>query len=196
MQVRIEERNGLNGWLGQKIVIGLDLKAKIRRIPEFKSVVFWDITPLLKDKDAFRECIKRMADHFRGKDVDVVVSNEARGFIIGAAVAYELGVGFVPIRKKGKLPSKVVNLTYEKEYESDTIEIHEDAIERGQKVLLVDDLLATGGTIKANVELIKKLGGEVVGIGFLIELGYLHGRENLGDKYDLFSLINYETTKE
>ena len=196
MQVRIEECNGLNGWLGQNGVIGLDLKAKIRRIPEFKSVVFWDITPLLKDKDAFRECIKRMADHFRGKDVDVVVSNEARGFIIGAAVAYELGVGFVPIRKKGKLPSKVVNLTYEKEYESDTIEIHEDAIERRQRVLLVDDLLATGGTIKANVELIKKLGGEVVGIGFLIELGYLHGRENLGDKYDLFSLINYETTKE
>ncbi len=196
MQVRIEERNGLNGWLGQNGVIGLDLKAKIRRIPEFKSVVFWDITPLLKDKDAFRECIKRMADHFRGKDVDVVVSNEARGFIIGAAVAYELGVGFVPIRKKGKLPSKVVNLTYEKEYESDTIEIHEDAIERGQRVLLVDDLLATGGTIKANVELIKKLGGEVIGIGFLIELGYLHGRENLGDKYDLFTLINYETTKE
>jgi adenine phosphoribosyltransferase len=177
-------------------VIGLDLKAKIRRIPEFKGVVFWDITPLLRDKDAFRECIKRMADHFRGKDVDVVVSNEARGFIIGAAVAYELGVGFVPIRKKGKLPSKVVNLTYEKEYESDTIEIHEDAIERGQRVLLVDDLLATGGTIKANVELIKKLGGEVVGIGFLIELGYLHGRENLGDKYDLFSLINCETAKE
>jgi adenine phosphoribosyltransferase len=196
MQVRIEERNGLNGWLEQNGVIGLDLKAKIRRIPEFKGVVFWDITPLLKDKDAFRECIKRMADHFRGKHVDVVVSNEARGFIIGAAVAYELGVGFVPIRKKGKLPSKVVNLTYEKEYESDTIEIHEDAIERGQKVLLVDDLLATGGTIKANVELIKKLGGEVVGIGFLIELDYLHGRENLGDKYDLFSLINYETTKE
>jgi len=196
MQVRIEECNGLNGWLGQNGVIGLDLKAKIRRIPEFKGVVFWDITPLLKDKDAFRECIKRMADHFRGKDVDVVVSNEARGFIIGAAVAYELGVGFVPIRKKGKLPSKVVNLTYEKEYESDTIEIHEDAIERRQRVLLVDDLLATGGTIKANVELIKKLGGEVVGIGFLIELGYLHGRENLGDKYDLFSLINYETTKE
>jgi adenine phosphoribosyltransferase len=196
MQVRIEERNGLNGWFGQNSVINLDLKGKIRRIPEFKGVVFWDITPLLKDKDAFRECIKRMADHFRGKDVDVVVSNEARGFIIGAAVAYELGVGFVPIRKKGKLPSKVVNLTYEKEYESDTIEIHEDAIERGQKVLLVDDLLATGGTIKANVDLIKKLGGEVVGIGFLIELGYLHGRENLGDKYDLFALINYETTKE
>jgi adenine phosphoribosyltransferase len=177
-------------------VIGLDLKSKIRRIPEFKGVVFWDITPLLKDKDAFRECIKRMANHFRSKNVDVVVSNEARGFIIGAAVAYELRVGFVPIRKKGKLPSKCVNLTYAKEYESDTIEIHEDAIERGQRVLLVDDLLATGGTIKANVELIEKLGGEVVGIGFLIELGYLHGRENLGDKYDVFALIKYETTEK
>jgi adenine phosphoribosyltransferase len=177
-------------------VIGLDLKAKIRRIPEFKGVVFWDITPLLKDKDAFRECVKRLADHFRRKNVDVVVSNEARGFIIGAALAYELGVGFVPIRKKGKLPSKVVNLTYKKEYEPDTIEIHEDAIERGQRVLLVDDLLATGGTIKANVELIEKLGGEVAGIGFLIELGYLHGRENLGERYDVFALINCETTKE
>jgi len=174
----------------------LDLKSKIRRIPEFKGVVFWDITPLLKDKDAFRECIKRMANHFRSKNVDVVVSNEARGFIIGAAVAYELGVGFVPIRKKGKLPSKCVNLTYEKEYESDTIEIHEDAIERAQRVLLVDDLLATGGTIKANVELIEKLGGEVIGIGFLIELDYLHGRENLGDRYDVFALIKYETTQK
>lgn len=196
MQVRVEERNGLNRWSKQNGVIGLDLKAKIRRIPEFKGVVFWDITPLLKDKDAFRECVKRLADHFRRKNVDVVVSNEARGFIIGAALAYELGVGFVPIRKKGKLPSKVVNLTYKKEYESDTIEIHEDAIERGQRVLLVDDLLATGGTIKANVELIEKLGGEVAGIGFLIELGYLHGRENLGERYDVFALINCETTRE
>src|SRR4030067_502989 len=96
----------------------LDLKEKIRRIPEFKGVVFWDITPLLKDKKTFRECIRRMADHYRGMDVDVVVSNEARGFILGAAVAYELGAGFVPIRKKGKLPSKVVCLTYDKEYES------------------------------------------------------------------------------
>jgi adenine phosphoribosyltransferase len=174
----------------------LDLKSKIRRIPEFKGVVFWDITPLLKDKDAFRECVKRIADHFRGKKIDVVVSNEARGFIIGGALAYELGAGFVPIRKRGKLPSKVVDLTYNKEYESDTIEIHEDAIKRGQKVLLIDDLLATGGTIKANVELIEKLGGEVAGIGFLIELGYLHGRENLGDKYDIFSLINCETTEK
>jgi len=167
----------------------------IRRIPEFKGVVFWDITTLLKDKDAFRECIRRMADHYRGRDIDVIVSSEARGFIIGAPLAYELGVGFVPIRKKGKLPSKCVDLTYQKEYECDTIEIHEDAIVRGQKVLLIDDLLATGGTIKANAELIEKLGGKVVGMGFLIELEYLHGRETLGDKYDVFSVINYKTTR-
>jgi len=171
----------------------LDLKSKIRRIPEFKGVVFWDITTLLKDKYAFRECINRMADHYRGKDIDVVVSSEARGFIIGAALAYELGAGFVPIRKKGRLPSSVKSLTYQKEYEPDTIEIHEDSIEPGQKVLLVDDLLATGGTIKANAELVEKLGGKVIGLAFLIELEYLHGRENLGDKYEIFSIINFKT---
>ncbi|MCX8153828.1 MAG: adenine phosphoribosyltransferase [Candidatus Bathyarchaeota archaeon] len=172
----------------------LDLKAKVRRIPEFKGVVFWDITPLLKDKQCFRECIKRLAGHFRGKQIDVVASNEARGFIVGAALAYELGAGFVPIRKKGKLPYKCVDLTYKKEYECDTIEIHEDAIQPGQKVLLVDDLLATGGTVKANIELIEKLGGEIVGIGFLIELGYLNGRKTIGDKYDVHSLIQINTT--
>jgi adenine phosphoribosyltransferase len=171
----------------------LDLKSKIRRIPEFKGVVFWDITMLLKDKHAFRECIKQMADHYRDKDIDVVVSNEARGFILGAALAYELGAGFVPIRKKGKLPSKTVNLTYKKEYESDTIEIHEDSIEPGQKILLIDDLLATGGTIEANAELVEKLGGKVVGMGFLIELGYLHGRETLGNRYEIFSIVNCRT---
>lgn len=172
----------------------MDLRSKIRRIPEFKGVVFWDITPLLKDKQAFRQCIKKLADRYRNERVDVVVSSEARGFIIGGALAYELGVGFVPIRKKGKLPYKVASLTYQKEYEADTIEIHEDAIKSGQKVLLIDDLLATGGTIKANAELVEKLGGEVVGVGFLIELGYLRGREALGKKYDVFSLINLETT--
>ena len=171
----------------------VDLKSRIRRIPKFKGVVFWDITPLLKDKGAFKECVKCIADHFRGKDVDVVVSSEARGFIIGSALAYELGAGFVPIRKKGKLPSKVVNMTYQKEYESDTIEIHEDSIKRGQKVLLIDDLLATGGTIKANAELVERLGGKIVGLGFLIELEYLHGREMLGDKYETFSLIKCTT---
>jgi adenine phosphoribosyltransferase len=172
----------------------LNLKSKIRRIPEFKGVVFWDITPLLKDKRCFRECIRLLADHYRDKAVDVVVSNEARGFIVGAALAYELEVGFVPVRKKGKLPYKCVDLTYTKEYECDTIEIHEDAIERGDKVLLIDDLLATGGTVKANIALVEKLGGKIVGIGFLIELGYLDGRKAIGDKYDVFSIIQCNTT--
>jgi adenine phosphoribosyltransferase len=137
--------------------------------------------------------VKKLADHFRGRDIDIVVSSEARGFILGASIAYELGAGFVPIRKKGKLPSKTERLTYQKEYETDTIEIHEDAIETGQNVLLIDDLLATGGTIKANAELVEKLGGKIVGIGFLIELEYLHGRKTIGDKYEVFSLLNFKT---
>jgi len=174
----------------------MDFKSKIKRIPEFKGVVFWDITPLLKDRHAFRECVRGMADSFRGKDIDVVASNEARGFIVGAAVAHELGVGFVPIRKKGKLPPKVHSLSYDKEYESDTIEIREDAIKHGDKVLLVDDLLATGGTIKANADLVERLGGKVVGMGFLVELEYLHPRDHLGGKYEVHSLIVYKSTDD
>ena len=196
MQERVEKCSDLNRFLDERMKSeSMDLRSKIRRVPEFKGVVFWDITPLLKDKRAFRECIKRLADHFRNKKVDLVVSSEARGFILGAAVAYELDAGFVPIRKKGKLPSKTVNLTYQKEYESDIIEIHEDAIDRGQNILLIDDLLATGGTIKANAELVEQLGGNIVGMGFLIELEYLHGRETLGDKYEVFSIISYENSK-
>jgi adenine phosphoribosyltransferase len=171
-----------------------DLKSKVRRIPEFKGVVFWDITPLLKDKACFKETIKQLAEHYKNTQIDVIVSNEARGFIIGAALAYELGVGFVPVRKKGKLPYKCVDLTYKKEYECDTIQIHMDAIEKGQKVLIIDDLLATGGTVNANIELVEKLGGEIVGIGFLLELGYLNGRKALGNKYDVYSLIELKTT--
>jgi adenine phosphoribosyltransferase len=196
MQKRVEGRVPVREKLEMKKVESkqLDLKSKVRRIPEFKGVVFWDITPLLKDPCCFRECIRLLADHYRGKDIDVIVSNEARGFIVGAALAYELGVGFIPVRKKGKLPFKCVDLTYKKEYEYDTIEIHEDAIEQGQKVLLIDDLLATGGTIKANIELVEKLGGKIVGIGFLIELGYLDGRKAIGDKYEVFSIIQCNTT--
>jgi adenine phosphoribosyltransferase len=174
----------------------MDLKSKIRWIPEHKGVVFWDITPLLKDRQAFRQCVRGLADHFRDEHVDVVVSNEARGFIIGAPVAHELGVGFVPIRKKGKLPHKVASMSYNKEYESDVIEIHEDGIKRGDRVLLIDDLLATGGTIKANADLVEKLGGKVVGMGFLVELEYLRPREYLGDKYDIYSLVSCKTTTE
>ncbi len=169
----------------------LDLKSKLRRIPEFKGVVFWDITPLLKDKRCFRECIKLLADHYRAKAIDVVVSNEARGFIVGAALAYELGVGFVPVRKKGKLPSKQVEVTYQLEYGTDSLEIHEDAVRPGQRVLVCDDLLATGGTAAATVQLVRQLGGEVTGAGFAVELNFLNGRAKLTG-LDVFSLIQYD----
>jgi adenine phosphoribosyltransferase len=172
----------------------MDLKAKIRRFPEFKGVVFWDILPLLKDKAAFNEAIDKLASHYRGKRIDTIASNEARGFIIGAPLAYALGIGFVPIRKIGKLPGKCSPLTYQKEYEKDTIEMQEDAIKKGEKVLLIDDLLATGGTAKANINLVEKMGGEVVGLGFLIELDYCGGRKFLGNRYEIFSLIIYENT--
>ena len=172
----------------------MDLKSKIRRIPEFKGVVFWDICPLLRDEYAFRECVDKLAKQYEKKEIDAVVSTEARGFIIGAALALRLGVGFVPTRKRGKLPSKLVSITYQKEYGPDTIEIQEDAIKPGQKVLLIDDLLASGGTIMANAELVEKLGGKVVGMGFIIELDYLGGRKRLDDKYEVFSLINLKTT--
>ncbi|UCE81383.1 MAG: adenine phosphoribosyltransferase [Methanobacteriota archaeon] len=174
----------------------MNLRSKIKRVPEFKGVVFWDITPLLKDKQAFGQCIKDLADCFRDKEINVVVSNEARGFIVGAPVAHELGVGFVPIRKKGKLPPEVLSHSYEKEYESDVIEIRDDGIMPGDKVLLVDDLLATGGTIKANADLVKKLGGEVVGMGFLVELEYLNPRKFIGNSFDIHSLVTIETPEE
>jgi len=174
----------------------MDLRSKIKRVPEFKGVVFWDITPLLKDKDAFHQCIKDLADRFRGRDINIVVSNEARGFIMGAPVAHELGVGFVPIRKEGRLPPEVHSISYAKEYESDVIEVKDDGISPGDKVLLVDDLLATGGTIKANADLVEKLGGEVVGMGFLVELEYLNPRKYLGDKYEIHSLVTIETADE
>lgn len=170
----------------------IDLKNKLRST-NFKGVCFWDIAPILKDSECFKQAIQQLAEHFKNKKVDVIASNEARGFIFGATLAYELGVGFVPIRKAGKLPFDCINLTYEKEYEKDTIQIQGDAISEGQNVLLIDDLLATGGTIKANIELIEKLGGVVVGLGFLIELEYLNGRKIIDDKYDVYSLIKLKT---
>jgi adenine phosphoribosyltransferase len=172
----------------------MELKPIIRRFPEFKGVVFWDILPLLKNKDAFKEMIAQLAAHYKDQKIDAIASNEARGFILGAPLAYALGVGFVPIRKKGKLPGTCAQITYQKEYEKDTVEIQEDAIKKGEKVLLIDDLLATGGTVKANIDLIEKLGGEVVGLGFLIELDYCGGRKFLGDKYPIYSLIRYKDT--
>lgn len=169
------------------------LKSKIRDIPDFpkKGIVFKDITTLLQDKTAFQTSIEMLADHFKNKRIDLVVGAEARGFIFGAALAYCLGAGFVPVRKPGKLPSKVLKHEYALEYGTDALEIHQDAIKKGQRVLVVDDLLATGGTIAAVCAMVEKLGGKIVGIGFLIELAFLQGRKKLGD-YEIYSTINYD----
>ena len=171
----------------------IDLKSKIRTIPDFpkKGIMFKDITPLLRDGKAFSQAIKEILKHFQNKRIDAVASAESRGFIFGAAIAYELNVGFVPLRKPGKLPHKTLKQEFITEYSTDAFEIHADAIRKGENVLLVDDLLATGGTAKAAVDLIEKLGGKVVGVAFLIELSFLGGREKLKG-YDVLSLIEYE----
>jgi adenine phosphoribosyltransferase len=159
----------------------IDLKKHIRDVPGFpkKGIIFKDITTLLKDARLFRAACDALAAKFAGKKVDVVVSVEARGFIFGAAVAYKLKAGVVPVRKKGKLPHKTHRVTYDLEYGRDTLEIHKDAFKKGARVLIVDDLLATGGTTKAVTDLVKRMGGKIVGIVFLIELTALKGREKL-----------------
>ena len=169
-----------------------DLSLYIRDIPDFpkKGILFKDITTLLNDKDAFKESIDLLAKKFEGNKIDYVVSVEARGFIFGAALAYKLGAGFVPVRKKGKLPSKTASITYALEYGTDTLEIHNDAIKQKSRVLLVDDLLATGGTVEAAAKLLKVFEATIVGIAFLIELKFLNGREKLKD-YPIYSLIQY-----
>jgi len=168
----------------------MDLKAIIRDVPDFpkKGIIFKDITTLLKDSRAFNEAISKLADHFKDREFDYIVGIEARGFIIGAPMALALQKGFIPIRKPGKLPAETISESYELEYGSNTIEMHRDALQPGDRVLLIDDLLATGGTIKAAVDLIEKLGAEVVGLGFLMELSFLDGREKL-QGYDIFSLL-------
>lgn len=170
----------------------MDLRQKIRVIPDFPKpgISFKDITTLLRDGEALQYAIKSMAEHFRDKGIEMVVGVESRGFILGAPLAYEMGLGFTLIRKPGKLPGEVIRVDYELEYGTDGLEIHKDAFSPGTRVLLVDDLLATGGTILAAVELIEKLGGEVAGLAFLIELAYLEGRERLKD-YDIFTLVSY-----
>lgn len=170
-----------------------ELKDYIRDIPDFPKpgIVFKDITPLLKNPQAFREAVDRIASHFEGGKVDRVLGAEARGFIIGAAVAYKMGVGFLPVRKPGKLPSDIHAASYELEYGTDSLEIHTDAIESGERILLVDDLLATGGTMAACCELVEKMGGEVAGVAFVVELAFLNGRDKLA-KYNPYSLITYE----
>lgn len=170
----------------------MNLKQKIRVIEDFpkKGISFKDITTLIKDGKYYRYTIKALADLVREKQVDLIASPEARGFIIGAPLAYELGVGFVPARKRGKLPGKTIKANYELEYGSDIIEMHADAIKPGQKVIVADDLLATGGTIDSTVKLVEELGGIITAVIFLIELTELNGRESLS-KYDVISLIKY-----
>ncbi len=170
----------------------MDLKGKIRDVQDFprKGVLFRDITPLLLDPAAFRYVIDLLTETYRKKGIDVIVAAEARGFILGAPLAYNLGVGFVPVRKRAKLPSAVISAEYELEYGVDTLHMHEDAIQPGQKVLIIDDLLATGGTVAAKAELVKQLGGEVVGMAFLIELTALNGRDKL-QGYEVMSILQF-----
>jgi adenine phosphoribosyltransferase len=169
-----------------------DLKKSIRSIPDFPKpgILFRDISTLLKDKQAFKSAIDALVAKYKNKKIDVVVAVEARGFILGGALAHRFKAGFVPVRKKGKLPWKTNSVTYDLEYGTDTLEVHQDAIAPGDNVLIVDDLLATGGTVKAVTELVKELKGKIVGIAFLIELTELKGIEKLKE-YPVYSLIKY-----
>jgi adenine phosphoribosyltransferase len=171
-----------------------NIKKSIRNIPDFprKGIGFKDITTLLKDGDLFAEAIDYMYDHYRDKKIDLITAIESRGFIFGAALAYKLNIGFIPIRKAGKLPGETISESYQLEYGTDSLEIHKDAIKPGNKVLLVDDLLATGGSAKAACNMIERLNGIITGIVFLIELSFLHGREKL-KKYDIHTLINFDS---
>ena len=169
-----------------------DLKKHIRDIPDFpkEGIIFKDISTLLKHKGAFRKAVDSLAVKFKNERVEYVVGVEARGFIFGAALAYKLGAGFVPVRKKGKLPYRTRSVTYELEYGSDTLEIHEDAVSRNARVLIVDDLLATGGTMMAVAELLQNQHAKIVGIAFLIELQFLNGKEKL-KHLPTYSIIQY-----
>jgi adenine phosphoribosyltransferase len=164
----------------------------VRDVPDFpqKGVLFKDITPLLQDATAFHTAMDRMAAHYAGAGIEAVVGVESRGFILGAPLAYLLNCGFVPVRKFGKLPSQTTSVEYALEYGTNIVEIHTDAIKPGQRVLIVDDLLATGGTVSAAIELVERLQGHIAGVAFLVELGFLKGREHLNSQ-DVFALIKY-----
>lgn len=172
---------------------GLNLASYIRDIPDFPKpgILFKDITPLLADYRAFRESIDRLAEYYRGQSIDVVTAAEARGFLLAAPLALELQIGFVPIRKPGKLPYHKRSYSYELEYGTDTLEMHIDGVEAGQRVLVVDDLLATGGTVEACCRMIEECQAEVVGCAFLIELAFLNGARRLAPR-PVFSLIRYD----
>ncbi len=170
----------------------LDLASKIRDVPDFpkEGIVFKDVMPLIADPEYFAETIRRLADWARPREPDLVFGAEARGFIFGGALAYELGAGFIAARKPGKLPWETLEATYELEYGTDSLEVHRDAVTPGSRVIVLDDVLATGGTAHAKVELVEQLGGTVAGVVFVIELTFLHGRERL-EGYDVHSLIQY-----
>ncbi len=175
---------------------GLDadqLKRLIREVPDFpkQGILFYDITTLLKDKTGFAQLIDLFSEHYIGRQIDLVLGMEARGFILGPALAYRLNAGFVPVRKPGKLPAATVKVEYELEYGSNALELHQDAIEKGQRVLIVDDLLATGGTAEATARLASLLGGQIAGLAFVVELDFLNGREKL-EPYEVFSLLHYD----
>jgi adenine phosphoribosyltransferase len=170
------------------------IQEAIRSIPNFpkKGIIFKDITTLLKDGDLFAEAVDYMYDHYRNVDINLVAGIEARGFILGAALAYKMNIGFIPIRKPGKLPAKTIKETYNLEYGTDKLEMHQDAIAKNENVLLVDDLLATGGSAQAACRLIERAGGIIIGIAFLIELAFLNGKNKIKD-YDVHSLIVYQS---
>ena len=169
-----------------------DLRALIREVPDFPKpgILFYDITTLLKDPEAFRSVIDHMAEQVRDTQIDIVVGMESRGFIFSAPLAYQLNAGFVPVRKLGKLPAETLEVEYELEYGTATLEIHRDAITQGQRVLIVDDLLATGGTVMGTIELVRRLGGEIAGLSFMVELTGLHGRDKL-DEFEIHTLLTY-----
>ena len=169
------------------------LKKLIREVPDFPKpgILFYDITTLLKDKVGFATLIDALSAHYMDKAIDLVLGIEARGFIFGPALAYRLNAGFVPVRKPKKLPAETAKVTYQLEYGSDSLEMHKDAVKPGQRVIIVDDLLATGGTCAATVQLTKSLGGKIAGLAFVVELDFLKGRDKLKE-YDVFSLLHYD----
>lgn len=177
----------------RRAAAAVDLSSHVRDIPDFPrpGVVFKDITPLLADTAAFTAAVDGISEHFADRGVDVVLGVEARGFIIAAPVAYRFGAGFVPVRKAGKLPWEIERQEYELEYGTDLLEIHRDALRPGQRVLVVDDVMATGGTAAATARLVEKLGGDLVGMGFVIELGFLGGRAKI-EGHDIVSLVTYD----
>ena len=171
-----------------------DLKTLIREVPDFPKpgINFYDITTLLKHPEGLRKVVDAMAEKFKDEKVEAVIGIEARGFIFAPALAYHIGAGFVPVRKPSKLPAECASVSYDLEYGKDTLEIHRDAVARGHRVIICDDVLATGGTAKAVVNLVESLGGEVVGLGFVVELEFLPGRKKL-EGYDVRSLIKYQS---